>query len=81
MTHTIHSSENEDTRDMNQLENEKAKKTLDDPGYDEFEDKDDVSKVIEIKDRESGSTVEESSRDNSNDVIFDTDENNTEYEE
>lgn len=65
---------------MNQLENERAKKTQEDPGYDEFEDENDLSKDIEIKDGESGSTVKERGRNESNDEIIDSDENSTEYE-
>ena len=66
---------------MNPLENEKAERKEEDPGYDEFEDENDLSKDIEIKDGESGSTIDESGRDMSNDELIDTDEDSTEYEE
>ena len=66
---------------MNQLEKDKAKKMQEDPGYDEFEDETDLSKYIEIKDGESGSTVKGSVRGSSNSEIIDWDENSSEYEE
>ena len=77
----MHSSKNDDRRDLNRLENERAEKIQEDPAYDEVEDENDLSKDIEIKDGESGSTIEERGSNRSNDEIIDSDENSTEYEE
>ena len=50
-TQSMHSSKNDDRRDLNRLENERAEKIQEDPAYDEVEDENDLSKDIEIKDR------------------------------